>query len=241
MDEVPKKRSISTIIITVTAIIIILALAFLFYYFTVKSISVISETSLPFTKASDKKQEVRPVIVPTNVIKFSAPATLPVTQKNGDCFANSVAQPFRSDAWRCMVGNAISDPCFETGQREFVFCQMNPLVPDSFLIKLTKVLPAPETPANKQTNWAWFLTLKDGTICSPFTGTRPFFGNPPDVQAAYYGCKSNNPAEQIVLLGDLIEGAVWKANKAILTKTGGTTSAWTISSTQQVDIETVWQ
>ena len=234
MEEAPRKRSGLTVIVTIIAVIIILVLAFLFYYFTVK-LGFINDEESP-SGVTNKVSKT--AVVPTNVMTFLPPETLPSTQQSGNCFANSVAQPFRADAWRCAVGNAISDPCFETSQKGFVFCQMNPLEADSFLIKLTKALPAPETPANKQTNWAWFLTLKGGTICSPFTGTRPFFGTGPDAKVAYYGCKSDNPAEQIVLLGDLTEGTVWKANKAVLTKIG---TAWTISSTQQVDIDTVWK
>jgi len=241
MEEAPRKRSASTVAVTIISVIIILVLAFLFYYFTVK----LSLTNDEESPSGNTNQVSKPAVVPTNVITFLPPETLPSTQQSGNCFANSIAQPFRQDAWRCTVGNAISDPCFETapstgsGQAKgFVFCQMNPLTSDSFLIKLTKALPSPEAPVNKQTNWAWFLTLKGGIICSPFTGTRPFFGAGPDAQVAYYGCKSDNKDQQIVLLGDLIEGNVWKANEAILIKTG---TAWTISSTQQVDIETVWK
>jgi hypothetical protein len=238
MEKESKKHSTSTIIVTAISITAILILAFLFYYFTVKSVFLPVENPTPGLNANSTTKPVVPAVVPTNIINFLPPATLPITQQAGNCFANSIAEPYRQDAWRCTVGNSISDPCFETSQKGFVFCQMNPLVQDSFLIKLTKALPTPELPANRQSNWAWFLTLKGGIVCSPFTGTRPFFGTGPDAQVAYYGCKSDNPAEQIVLLGDLTEGNVWKANKATLTKTG---TAWTINSTQQVDVETVWQ
>lgn len=238
MEENQKKYSTTTIVITVVSVVIILILAFLFYYFNVLNASITSEGPASTSPATNSATKETPKVVPTNVVSFSPPEILPEIQKSGSCFTNSVAQPYRQDAWRCTVGNSISDPCFQTSQKGIVFCQINPLEPDSFLIKLTKVLPAPEIPENKQTNWAWFLTLKDGTFCSPFTGTRPFFGTGSDAQVAYYGCKSENSAEQIVLLGDLIEGAVWKANKATLVKTG---TAWTIKSTQQVDVDTVWQ
>ena len=111
-----------------------------------------------------------------------------------------------------------------------------------FLMKLTQVLPKVSVPATTQDNWAWYVKLKDGTECSPFTGTRPFFGTGPDAPVAYYGCKSNDKTQEIMLLGDLTEGTVWEAQEATLTKVGGVPSgSWTIQSTKQVDIDTVWQ
>ena len=163
-------------IIIAVAIIIILILAFLFYLFTVKSVPL---PEMPVQKA-----------LPTKLVKFAVPADLPSTQKAGECFASSIAQPFREDAFRCMVVNEIYDPCFKVPEGDFVYCQSNPIDFDSFLIKLTKKLPAPEAPQQKQTNWAWFLKLEDGTVCSPFTGTRPFFGQGESAQVAYYGCQS---------------------------------------------------
>ncbi len=239
MAEEQKKYSVSTIIITVLAVIIILVLAFLFFYYsTTPAPIVLQQVSAPVVKKEPPVSQ----IVPTDIIKFAPPETLPTIQKNGKCFASSVAQPFRQDAFRCMVGNSIYDPCFETTQKGAVFCQMSPFSSDSFLIKLTQALPKASVPQTAQDNWAWFLTLKDGTQCSPFTGTRPFFGTGPDAKVAYYGCKSNDKTQQIVLLGDLTQGTVWTAAEAILTKPGGVPSgSWTIQSTQQVEVDTVWQ
>jgi hypothetical protein len=237
MEQQPKtkKHSLSTIVITVLAIMIILALGGLFYYYSLKSIPASPGES---NGTANVVKKPVPQVVPTNVIKFSAPDVLPDAKKQGYCWVNSVADPFRKDAWRCMVENSIFDPCFETSQKGAVFCQADPTQPDSFLINLTKPLPKPVVPQTVQDNWGWFVKLKDGTYCSPFTGTRPFFGTGPDAQVAYYGCHSNNQDEQIVLLGDLAAGNVWTADEAILTKTN---TNWTIKSSQKVDIDTVWQ
>ena len=212
----------------------IVALAFLFYYPKIFSVT---KNKQPATQTT-----------PTNVIKFTMPEMAPKAvgypEQDGNCFASSVAEPYRQDAFRCMVENSIYDPCFSLtdasgqAQKGLVYCQVNPLKPDSFLIKLTKDLPKPEVPSTLQDNWAWFLTLKDGTQCSPFTGTRPFFGTGPDAQVAYYGCASKNVDEQVVLLGDLTKGNVWTAEEAIL-KTNGTN--WAIISTQKVEIDTIWK
>lgn len=233
---IKKKRSASTIIVSFLAVIIIIALAGLFYYYSIKPAPAVPEELR--SVVNKKPAQKIPQIIPTDVITFSPPATLPMVQKSGKCWVSSIAAPFRKDAWRCMVVNSIYDPCFETPQKGLIYCQMNPLEPDSVLIKITQTLPKPDVPPTIQENWAWFLTLKDGTFCSPFTGTRPFFGTGPDAKVAYYGCKSDNKDQQIVLLGDLKEDVVWTAEEAVLTKTG---TNWTIKSTQQVDIDTVWQ
>lgn len=228
------RHSIPTIIITAIAIIAILVLAYLFFYYSIKPIPWANEIESSAGGNSGTAQ-----IISTDVIIFTIPEVLPEDKKSGNCWVNSIAQPYRQDAWRCMVESEIYDPCFITAEKGIVFCQMNPQKPESFLIELTAALPTPELPKNIQTNWAWFLALEDGTYCSPFTGTRPFFGNPPDVQVAYYGCNSENENERIVLMGDLTEGDVWTANKTILEKKDGVN--WTIKSSEQAKAKTVWQ
>ena len=234
MEEENKKISISTIIISALAIIIILALAFLFYYYSVQSMyltgveiaSVSGIVSIPIKK--------EPVNL-TNVIFFEPSEVLPKLQKKGDCFTSSKAEPFRADAFRCKVLNEIYDPCLATDKIDTVFCQVNPLAPEAFLIKLTKPLPEVFLPEIIPNNWAWFVKLRDGTYCSPFTGIRPIFA---EDQTAYYGCKSDNENEYIVLMGDLTAGDVWTANKAIFAKEGDN---WVIKSLEQVEADTVWQ
>jgi hypothetical protein len=237
MDGYPKKYSISTIIITIMAIIIILFLAFLFYYYSVTPLPSSFEkfASVPQSNNVDASKKDILKIVPTDIITFVPPDTLPTIQKSGNCFSSSIAEPYRKDAWRCMVANNIYDPCFETKQKGLVFCPINPLSTNSVLIKLTKALPKLSPITNTQDNWAWFLVLEDGTYCSPFMGTRPIIDKG---QVAYYACNSSDKNKQVLLIDDLIKGVVWKANESILTKFG---NAWSISSKQQVNIKTVWQ
>jgi len=228
---------IITVIITVAATIIIVALAFLFYYYAIKSSS-IAKTELTsdaivnsIASASSSTPDTSNF---TKIISFKAPDTLPETVEVGKCWTNSISQPYREDAFRCMIESSIYDPCFTTNKEGFVFCQMNPLKEDSFLIKLTESLPKLEIPAEKQDNWAWFIKLKDGTYCSPFTGTRMFVGE----DIAYYGCNSATKGETVVLIGDLKAGDIWTADKATLVKSGQT---WTTKSLENVEIDSVWQ
>jgi hypothetical protein len=231
------KKDFLSIIVATIAIVIIIALVFLFYYFSAKNVSL---TGIKTASVSETLNNLpkKPNVIPTNVISFKPSEVLPKEIKSGNCWVNSIAQPFREDAFRCMVDNAIYDPCFQASTGSFVFCQMNPLAPEAFLINLTKPLPKADVPQNKQSNWAWFVKLRDGTYCSPFTGTRPFFGTGPNAQIAYYGCNSNDKTEQVVLMGDLAESNVWTADKAILAQEG---KNWVVKSLEKVEIDTVWQ
>jgi len=61
------------------------------------------------------------------------------------------------------------------------------------------VPPASSTP----TNWAWLVELGNGSVCTPFTGTRPFSATG---EIGTYSC-SNSPvvagATGAMILGDL--------------------------------------
>jgi len=231
MENNNKKESIITTAITVITVIVIIVLAFLFYYYAEKNRSL---GQMELASLSGYKTQSVNTSNFTKVINFQPSEVLPSTIMSGNCLTNSVAQPYRTDAFRCMVENSIYDPCFTTNQEGFVFCQMNPLQPESFLIKLVKPLPVLENLAQKQNNWAWFVKLKDGTYCSPYTGTRPFV----DDKIAYYGCISAVEGETVVLIGDLIPGDIWKANKSVIVKDN---KSLIIKSSEEVEIDSVWQ
>jgi len=230
-----KKYLNSNNILAGVAIILILVLAALYYYYSSKItpasyVSVVTGKRQPSSSTPKKL-----AVVPTEVIAFVPPETLSKVYKSGSCFASSVAAPYRKDAFRCSVQNGIYDPCFTTKLSGVVFCQSDPITPGYVLIKLTKVLPKISLPSTVKDNWAWFLTLADGTYCSPFTGTRPVLSQG---QAAYYSCVSQDATQQVVLIGDLIKGEVWTAEKAILARNG---ASWSIKSSEKVNISKIWQ
>jgi hypothetical protein len=189
------------------------------------------------------------VTTPTQVIAFAAsvPASsTPVEQ--GSCFTNSIAAPYRSDAWRCTVGNAISDPCFVilTGVSTLsvpepnLICGVNPAVADSsstFVLQLTKPLPTSTIPSGTvPLNWAWEVQLVDGTICTPFTGTLPFTANG---DVAHYSC--NGPAGENMIFGDINNASsVWMAEVGALS-TATSTYPPVIISSSTVPVSIVWQ
>lgn len=238
----PKKKKIppSSIWAVSISTLVFMVLLGIMYYFSVAPIpqsQLVPTDNFTAKKTEDVKEEPKPITInPTTVIKFTPTETLPTETKNGNCFSSS-ASALRQDAWRCSVENSIYDPCFSLSQKPgYVFCQQDPLAGQPFIVKLTKSLPKVLPQKNQQDNWAWFLVLRDGTQCSPFTGTRPLFGTPPDIQAAYYGCKTEGEKEQIVLLGDLVKGEVWTANAATISE-----NRKDIKNTSIVQIETVWQ
>lgn len=105
----------------------------------------------------------------TTRIAFDA-STMKVTNTvTGSCWTGSLAS-LRSDAYRCMVGNSIHDPCFSLkSNSKAVACPMN--VPENTGIRITlsKPLP-PANPPPKAPN-AWMMTLADGAKCNMGTGT----------------------------------------------------------------------
>ena len=182
---------------------------------------------------------------PTQVISYVPDVSASGTaMQNGSCWTNSIAAPYRADAWRCMVGNEIYDPCFgipTSTNTKRLLCGVNPIDPaatSTFILRLTKSLPTPGAiPSPTASNWAWAIMLADGTYCAPFTGTRPFAASG---EMAYYGCQSENPAEEYIF-GDLNNThAVWTATVGMLSKSTSTYSP-AIESLQNVPVETVWQ
>ena len=88
----------------------------------------------------------------------------------GKCWTGSIAAP-RPDAWRCMIGNEIVDPCFSSRDRNFVICNPNPPKGyPGFRLRLTEPLPRSETPVQSGYDGGWLVELVDGTLCRPATG-----------------------------------------------------------------------
>ncbi len=178
---------------------------------------------------------------PTQVVTFAASAPASSTPiENGTCFTNSIAAPYRSDAWRCTVGNAISDPCFQILGSKDLLCGINPAegpyATSTFVLHLTKALPATSTPVTVPTNWAWAVQLADGTYCTPFTGTRPFTASG---TIGYYACSSPNPGESMIF-GDLnSSSSVWMAEVGSLTMPTSTLPS--VQYSEMVPVSTVWQ
>ena len=108
----------------------------------------------------------------SSVVVFDA-HNMHVTQRDsGHCWTASIASQ-RSDAYRCMVGNSIHDPCFTLSPRE-VACPTDVAANRGIAIALTQPLPQPN-----QTSNVWQMQLVSGVQCNIATGTRipgyPFY------------------------------------------------------------------
>jgi hypothetical protein len=232
-------------------IIIVLLLVILFgvgQFFAYSNVNTGNQTQNSTSTSPTTPSQPTPTQVFAYTPSVSIATSTPV--ERGSCFASSIAAPYRSDAWRCTVGNAISDPCFViplpmplgatgTSQTELE-CGANPTVinaTSTFVLQLTKPLPS-STSATGPTpsNWAWMVQLADGTVCTPFTGTRPFDASG---DVAVYAC-NGGPNESMVF-GDLNNSSsVWTAEIGTLSTSTKTYPPALIASST-VDVASVWQ
>jgi hypothetical protein len=180
----------------------------------------------------------------TQVVVYIPPVPATSTPvESGSCWTNSIAAPFRPDAWRCSVGNSVQDPCFQIpGDTSVVLCGVNPAVPNAtslFVLKLTQPLPVPEPmPGTPPSDWAWLVKLADGTLCSPFTGTLPVAVGG---VSANYGCAPKvSGAEGLLIFGDFnTSSSVWTAQVGGLsTPTSGLPS---VTNATTMNVTEVWQ
>ena len=103
----------------------------------------------------------------------------------GSCFTGSIGLP-RPDAWRCLVGNELLDPCLESplGARVPLVCVTGAT---AVRLRLTKPLPAKFGNGPERTFFPWRLVLAGGDVCERFTGTA---AGQVQGQGLVYGCTS---------------------------------------------------
>jgi hypothetical protein len=101
------------------------------------------------------------------------PASSPRKTIRGSCWTGSLASS-RADAWRCMSGNEIVDPCFSSNEaRGFVLCSASgPWARGLLEIKLTKKLPTSYANKTKPSTVGlpWALETTSGWRCELATG-----------------------------------------------------------------------
>jgi hypothetical protein len=179
-------------------------------------------------------------MITTNVMHYIPQANaLPDTTESGSCFTTSIAAPYRADAWRCTVGNEISDPCFQISGSKDLLCEPDPAdtsTPSGFVLKLTGPLPKPEV-STSTSNQGWMVELSDETICTPFTGTLPFSV---EGDVANYSCNSKLPVEGLLFNGLDSSTTPWTAEAGMLSTSTISYPPRLISSTT-VQIKNVWQ
>jgi len=223
--------------------IIVIIVLVLVVLFGVGQFFASSNINAPANQTTSTSTQTPPAVLYTQVIAYSPiqPA-VSTPMESGSCWTNSIAAPFRADAWRCAVGNGISDPCFQIpGSTSTLLCGVNPTVANStstFVLKLTKPLSAPEVPpGTPPSNWAWLVQLADGTLCTPFTGTLPITATG---DAANYGCAPGPLGKNVLIFGDLnASSSVWTAEVGTIAENSSSLPTLASSSTMPVSI--VWQ
>lgn len=174
---------------------------------------------------------------PTKIVKF-VPAAAGAAAKAGNCWTSSMAVQ-RPDAWRCMAGNEIFDPCFTLPGGQAVVCNPDPAMGDpGFTLKLTERLPKPDMPAQpagKPAAGGWLVELEDGSLCRPITGAGGMVGD----KALSYYCGDSSGKESTALLDEFnTQKPKWTAEKATITP--GSRGPKLLKSVI-VGIKTVWQ
>jgi hypothetical protein len=179
------------------------------------------------------QKPVSPLIVSqTSVIRF-APQIPSGDVRKGSCWTESIAVT-RRGAWRCTVGNGISDPCFTIpANRNELVCGANPALKiDGFVLKLTKPLPESSHPESKVE--PWIFRLADNSICEAMTGTLSMVNGEP----ARWSCAIHirDQVRPVGVVTGLTRGKIWMADKFPQTAVGTKGAA-----AEKIPVKAVWE
>ena len=168
-------------------------------------------------------------IVPaTKVVVFHPSGTRGATV-SGACDMGESQALDRADAWRCIVGNAIYDPCFSSMQHAtFVVCDASPTRPVGIRVNLPRALP---THSHARGGQPWILKLGDGSTCTFVTGATFGIGQ----ERANYEC-----SDKAWVAGIPTSGRVWLAVKAQLSSKVGPNGPMA-SRIWLVSVATLWK
>jgi hypothetical protein len=199
---------------------------------TVTAISAIASVSLLALPIRAQMPSGPPIVKQTIVIQF-APQVPSGDIRDGSCWTESIAVT-RPGAWRCTVGNAISDPCFTVpASRDRLVCDADPALKSvGFVLKLTKPLPKPS--GHEQKAEPWVFRLADNSICEAMTGTLP----PVNGEPARWSC-AIHIRDQVTpdgVVTALVPGKIWMADK-FPESAVGTEGA----KAEKVPVKTIWQ
>ena len=113
---------------------------------------------------------------------------LHLSPARGSCWTTSEALPARTDAWRCMQGNEIMDPCFSAAGSDYAICLRDPWDTSGVKLQLTQPLPAISRSASVAPEEPWAFELVDGQRCSFVGGGTDTIGS----LRLNYGCNGGD-------------------------------------------------
>ena len=124
-----------------------------------------------------------------------------VGRAKGSCWTQSLTVSDRSDAWRCMVGNEIHDPCFSPPTGTRVACVASPYAHHVFLISLDTPLPAHSKTFLTPHGQPWAIKLANGDTCVFLAGAMP----------VERGMRGNYGCSRGMAFGDADKsGSIWR-------------------------------
>jgi hypothetical protein len=172
----------------------------------------------------------------TSVIRFKPPVPSGDVRE-GSCWTESIAVA-RPGAWRCTVGNAISDPCFVAGNPAQLVCDADPaLKRDGFVLKLTKPLPKPSSHQPKVEPWVF--RLSDNSICEAMTGTLPAVNGEPARWSCAIHIRDQVRPDGVVTT--LTPGKIWMADKFPEGAVGYGNSGAAKAEPDKVPVKVIWE
>jgi len=139
---------------------------------TSASVPASTSSSTPTTPAP--KPTAAQIFVPVNADGGLAVA---VTQHvSGSCFSTSNVI-LRSDAFRCMAGNDIYDPCFTVNQTQVLCPTEGPWANRGVLVNVPGLPSTGGIKNQGTTGQPWAIQLADGSQCLPISGASNVIAN----------------------------------------------------------------
>jgi len=157
----------------------------------------------------------------TKVVNYAASGMKGKAVK-GYCWTSSNAST-RSDAFRCMIGNSIMDPCFKLSAKT-VACPQNVAANTGVTINLTKPLPQ-ANPKSAARPWRFQIAGGSGIMCNAGTGT--VIGNYPYYCDGNYVCTA--PAANA------------KFPTSYMAQCGTPTGPMSVKHARSMFVMTIWQ
>jgi len=184
-------------------------------------------------------EPVRPQmsVTQTSVIQFIS-AVPSGDIREGSCWTESIAVT-RPGAWRCAVGNAISDPCFTVpANRAQLVCDADPaLKTDGFVLKLSTPLPKPSS--REQKAEPWVFRLADNSICEAMTGTLPAVNGEPARWSCAIHVRDQVRPDGVVTA--FTPGKIWLADKFPESAVGYGNGGAAKVEADKVPVEVIWE
>jgi Protein kinase domain len=142
---------------------------------TLTSASVSRSTSTPSTATPTPTPTATEIFSPVNA---SGGLAVSVThEQRGSCLGGSIVIA-RSDAWRCLVGNDVYDPCFMVNQTQVLCPNDGPWANTGILVNIPGGLPSAAAIKNQGTSGQpWAIELADGSKCLPISGASSVIAN----------------------------------------------------------------